>query len=267
MDLTRRTLVGMLAALAAATALAVGLQAHEGLDGNRSLYRYTVLRSGASPACEYRYVELGSAGRTLSLDASPGKEPDDGGAVLALERPFELYQKRYPALVVSANGYLAAADALDEDDGGDFSNDCPLRRDAGEPGSRVERIYVYHDDLRPRRDGGGQVRHAYFPTCPRDGGGPQPEGCTVVEWNGFERSGPLLSTQPLRAQAVLYHDTLQVAMQYASLDDSRAASATIGLQGFGGRSASAAGCDAVDTVRERQAVCFFDPRHPPRARR
>ena len=241
MDLTRRTLVGMLAALAAATALAVGLQAHEGVDGGRSLYRYTVLRSDASPACEYRYIELGPAGRTLSMQAAPGAEADDGGVLLTLERPFELYQTRHPSLVVSANGYLAAASTLDVDDGGDFSNDCPLRR-----------------------DGGGQVRHAYFPTCPRDGGGTQPEGCTVIEWNGYERSGPLLSTQPLRAQAVLYHDTLQVAMQYATLDDSRAASATIGLQGFGGRSASAAGCDAVDTVRARRAVCFFDPRHTPR---
>ena len=264
MDLTRRTLVGMLAALAAATALAVGLQAHEGVDGGRSLYRYTVLRSDASPACEYRYIELGPAGRTLSMQAAPGAEADDGGVLLTLERPFELYQTRHPSLVVSANGYLAAASTLDVDDGGDFSNDCPLRRTDADAGTGPERIFVYHDDLRPRRDGGGQVRHAYFPTCPRDGGGTQPEGCTVIEWNGYERSGPLLSTQPLRAQAVLYHDTLQVAMQYATLDDSRAASATIGLQGFGGRSASAAGCDAVDTVRARRAVCFFDPRHTPR---
>ena len=38
-DLTRRALAGILAALFAATALAVGLQAHEGVDAGRQLYR------------------------------------------------------------------------------------------------------------------------------------------------------------------------------------------------------------------------------------
>ena len=106
-------------------------------------------------------------------------------------------------------------------------------------------------------------RWEVFPACPRAGGN-GPEACTVVEWNGYEVSSPLLSTQPLRAQAVLYHTTRQVALQYASIDDSRAASATIGLQGLGGRAASVVGCDTVDTVRAQRAVCFFDPRYPPR---
>jgi hypothetical protein len=263
MDLMPASPARLLGALLGAAALAVGLQAHEGVQAGNNLYRYDVARSGASPACEFDYVELGSSARTLPLPPRGGAEPDDGAAVLALQRPFELYQVPHRALVVSANGYLAAADSLDGDDGSDFGNDCPLPKRADNAVAVQERIYVYHDDLRARREG-GQVRHAFFPECPRAGAGGRAEPCTVVEWNGFERSGPLLSTQPLRAQAVLYHDTRQVALQYAAIDDSRAASATIGLQGFDGRAASQAGCNAADTVRPRQAVCFFDPRHPPR---
>jgi hypothetical protein len=260
MDLTTRSLTRTLAALLTAAALAVGLQAHEGVATGADLYRYTPARSGAAADCAYDYVELGAAGQTLRLTARPGAEADDGAAVLALQRPFELYQSARSTLVVSGNGYLAAAASLDEDDGSDFSNDCPIPERADNPQASQDRIYVYHDDLRPRRDGGGQVRQAFFERCPRPGALGTPQPCTVVEWNGFERSGPLLSTQPLRAQAVLYHGSHEVALQYATLDDSRAASATVGLQGLGGRTASAAGCDTLDTVRARTAVCFFDPR-------
>lgn len=263
MDLTPRSLIRTLVMLLVAAALAVGLQAHEGMQSGDDLYRYSVARSSASSDCPYDYVEMGAAARTLSLRTSEGAEADDGGAVLALRQPFEFYQTPQRALVVSANGYLAAASALEDDDGGDFSNDCPLPARVADLPAAQERIYVYHDDLRPRRDGGGQVREAFFRRCPRTGAQGRAEPCTVVEWNGFERSGPLLSTQPLRAQAVLYHGSQEIALQYATLDDSRAASATIGLQGFGARAGRSVGCNALDTVREQAAVCFFDPRHPP----
>ena len=59
----------------------------------------------------------------------------------------------------------------------------------------------------------------------------------MVEWSGFERAGPLHSSQPLHAQAVLYHGSHEIALQYASVDDSRGGQATIGLQGFNGRAA------------------------------
>ena len=85
----------------------------------------------------------------------------------------------------------------------------------------------------------------------------------MVEWDGFERAGPVPSTQPLRAQAVLYHGSHEIALQYSSLDDSRAANATIGLQGFDGRTAREASCNTPRRVASRQAICFFDPRHPP----
>ena len=46
-------------------------------------------------------------------------------------------------------------------------------------------------------------------------------------------------------------------------DDSRAAHATIGLQGFDGRTAREARCNKAMRVASRQAVCFFDPRSTP----
>ena len=142
---------------------------------------------GSSTACAYDYVELGSAGRTLTLTPRPGAEPDDGAAALPLRRPFPLFGANHPALVVSANGYLAAAGSLEHEDGSDFGNDCPLPKPADNPAAVQDRIYVYHDDLRPRRDGGGQVRHAFFADCPRGAASGRREACTVVEWNGFER--------------------------------------------------------------------------------
>lgn len=259
MTASRRTLTLQLAGLGCSVALAVGLQAHESFDAD-SAYRYEPTRSGSSTDCGYEYVELGSAGRTLSLQPRAGAEPDDGAAMLALQRPFPLFGTNHPALVVSANGYLAAADSLEVEDGSDFGNDCPLPSRADNPTATQDRIYVYHDDLRPRRDSGGQVRHAFFPACPRGAASGRREACTVIEWNGFERSGPLLSTQPLRAQAVLYHTSGEVVMQYATVDDSRGSSATIGLQGRDARVASTAACNEPESVRPQQAVCFASPR-------
>ena len=257
----RRTVTLQLAGLGCSVALAVGLQAHENTDSGAS-DGYAATRSGTSPACDYRYIELGSDGRTLSLQPRPGAEPDDGAATLALARPFPLFGTNHSALVVSANGYLAAAGSLRDEDGSDFGNDCPLPRKADNRAAVQDRIYVYHDDLRPRRDGGGQVRHAFFPSCPRVAASGRREACTVVEWNGFERSGPLQSTQPLRAQAVLYHGSGASALQFASVDDSGGGSATIGLQGRDARVASTASCNEPEAVRPQQAVCFAGPRGP-----
>lgn len=256
-----RSLIRTLVALLAGAALAVGLQAREGVDANPGLYRYAMAQSTASSDCPYDYVEMGAGGRSLALSSRPGAATDDGGAVLGLQVPMELYQSPIHALVVSGNGYLAAAGSLEEDDGSDFSNDCELPVLANNFPASQNRIYVYHDDLRPRA--GGSLRQAYFPTCPRTGESNGPEACTVIEWNGFERAGPIPSTVPLVAQAVLYHDSHEIALQYASVDDSLGGQATVGLQGLDGRAARTLGCNAPRLVRARQAVCFFDPRQRP----
>ena len=101
---------------------------------------------------------------------------------------------------------------------------------------------------------------------PRPSLSPSPESCTVVEWNRFERAEPIPSTRPLRVQAVMYHASQAIALQYASVDDSQASQATIGVQGFDGRAATQAGCNVRRQVAAGQAVCFFDPRHRPSER-
>ncbi|WP_146910276.1 hypothetical protein [Arenimonas daejeonensis] len=104
-----RSLIRTLVALLAGAALAVGLQAREGVDANPGLYRYAMAQSTASSDCPYDYVEMGAGGRSLALSSRPGAATDDGGAVLGLQVPMELYQSPIHALVVSGNGYLAAA--------------------------------------------------------------------------------------------------------------------------------------------------------------
>lgn len=251
-----------LVGLALAVVLAVGLQASERASGAIDLYGYALVESKLGPTCGYDYVDLGEDADVLALEAGhPAAASDDLAAVLPLFEPFEYYQLPNDALVVSANGYLAAAGSLAQEDGADFSNDCGLPARADNAAAMQDRIYVYHDDLRAQD--GGSVRHAYFPVCPRDSGAGRDEACTVVEWNRFERATALRSSQPLLAQALLYHGSHAIVMQYASVDDSRAAQATIGLQGLDGRSARQVGCDQMDRVKPRQAICFFDPRHRP----
>ncbi|PZO10174.1 MAG: hypothetical protein DCF27_03815 [Lysobacteraceae bacterium] len=258
-------LILTLAGLAFAAALAVGLQASERASSEARLYGYTVLAGPASADCGFDYIDLTHAGAPVSLQpVRADAASDDGGAVLAFEQPFELYQSPVSTWVVSGNGYLAAAESLAVEDGADFSNDCNLPVRADNAAASQNRIYVYHDDLRQRA--GGEVRQAYFPDCPRNSASGHPEACTVVEWNGFERVEPIPSSRPLRAQAVLYHDSQGIALQYASVDDSAAAQATIGLQGFDARAATQAGCNQRSKVAAGQAICFFDPRHRPRAR-
>ncbi|HEU0153393.1 MAG TPA: hypothetical protein VFQ84_08625 [Arenimonas sp.] len=262
MNQDKASLLLKLVGLALAAAIAVGLQARERASGGADLYGYALVDSELGPTCPYDYVDLGEDAEVLALQPGhPAAASDDLAAVLPLARPFEFYQLSNDALVVSSNGYLAAAGSLAEDDGADFSNDCRLPARADNGAAVQDRVYVYHDDLRAQP--GGTIRQAYFPACPRASASGDAEPCTVVEWNRFERATALRSTQPLRAQAVLYHDSHAIALQYASIDDSRGAQATIGLQGLDGRTARLAGCDLPDQVKPRQALCFFDPRNRP----
>ena len=259
-----RSLLLKLGGLVLAIALALGLQARERATLSDNLYAYTVAESPADQSCGFDYISLAQAGVPVTL--VPGHvraDADDGAAVLALRQPFEFYQLPALSLVVSGNGYLATADSLAIEDGSDFSNDCELPARADNPSSTQNRIYVYHDDLRPLA--ASTVRQAYFERCPRPSALGADEACTVVEWDGFERAGPVPSTQPLKAQAVLYHASHEIALQYASMDDSRAGQATIGVQGFDGRTAREASCNSSRRRTSQQSICFFDPRHTPSA--
>ena len=258
MNHERASLLLKLASLVLAAAVAVGLQARE--LANSPAYDYALSDSSGDPRCGFDFIDLGPAGRPLAMAPANAAAGDDRAAVLALAAPFEFYQEPALSLVASDNGYLAVADSLEREDGSDFSNDCglPVRADNG--AASQNRIYLYHDDLRPQA--GAVVKQAYFGHCPRTSAMGAPEACTVVEWSGFEREAPLHSSQPLHAQAVLYHDSHEITLQYASVDDSLGGQATVGLQGFEGRAAREAGCNVARQVRPRQAVCFRDPRHP-----
>lgn len=267
MTLPRKTrssqpIIATLVCLALAAAFAVGLQARERANSKDRLYGYTVLDGGSSPSCGFDYIDMAASGRPLALRSGRADaDSDDRAGVVKLAEPFELYQTPIRSLVVSGNGYLAVAESLEQEDGTDFSNDCGLPVRADNPAASQNRIYVYHDDLRPQQ--GAEVLQAYFPTCPRASASGLAEACTVVEWNGFERVEPIRSTRPLRMQAVMYHASQAIALQYASVDDSQAGQATIGLQGFDGRTATEAGCNRRHQVASGQAMCFFDPRHRP----
>ncbi|KAA2285775.1 hypothetical protein [Arenimonas fontis] len=249
--------------LVSAAVLAVGLQASElakGLPGGNG---YRLADNDRSTQCGFAWLDLDRQGHELELVAGhPGAAADDRAAMLRLRRPFELFQTRVDRLVVSGNGYLAAASDFAQDDGSDYGNRCGLPARADNARSSLDRIFVYHDDLRPRP--GARVRHAFFEDCPRAGVAGS-EACTVIEWDGFERNAPLASSRPLRMQAVLYHRSHAIVMQYASVDDSVGGQATIGLQGLGGRSANRASCDVPGRVADGRALCFFDPRYPPDA--
>lgn len=255
-----RGLLLRLVGLVLATLLALGLQARERANGPRDLYGYSQFDGPQPGACRFDYIELGADAKELALaPGHPRAAADDLAGVLELERHFEFYQEPREALVVSMNGYLAAARGLHEDDGSDYSNECGLPGRPDNPVAHPDRIYVYHDDLRPRD--GAHLRHGHFPHCPRNGEAGAEEACTVIEWDGFERAGPLASSRPLRMQAVLYHGSHAIVMQYASVDDSGGGQATVGLQGLGGRSARRASCDLPGRIGAGTSLCFFDPRY------
>jgi hypothetical protein len=100
----------------------------------------------------------------------------------------------------------------------------------------------------------------YFAACPRAGEFGVAEACTVVQWqNWAERS----QSGVLNMQAVLYHTTFEIALQYQTLDASQGATATIGTQSDNATSGNAYGCGGSRSLTSAMAVCFFDPRYIP----
>lgn len=220
-------------------------------------YGYVVLDQ-SSPGCPFQYVDIAATGTTVVLQASGDEAPaDDGGAVLTLAEPFELYGVALENLIVSSNGYLAAASSLEADDGGDFSNDCPLPAIPGNPGGTASRIYAYHTDL-SGVDSGGSILHQHFPSCPRSSGVFDGESCTVVQWNNW---GFASSSDGIDLQAVLYHQSQLVVLQIAA-NERPDGNATIGLQGPGARSAVVSRCNGPLPATPATAACFYDPRFP-----
>lgn len=222
-------------------------------------YGYAALTS-ADAACPYQYLDLELDGQPLDLEAA-GTEPaeDDGGAELALVLPFEFYGQPAQTLVASSNGYLAFGVGLDGEDGGYWRADCRLPAIPDNRRATFARLYALAGDLAQSVTGRLYAHH--YAVCPRPSGLVDDEACTVVHWRGFER---LSLSESLDFQAVLYHQSWQMVLQYRDLAaDLSTPALTVGIQDVGAVSALSPGCAATASLAPASAICLFDPRFPP----
>lgn len=221
-------------------------------------YGYTWLDSGAAQ-CPLQSVDVGGA-PPLALAAASGDygARDEGAAPVALSAPFELFGTAATALVASSNGYLAAADDVAAENGADYRSACPLPAIGVNGPAAQKRIYVYHDDLDGDLGNGG-MRAQYFARCPRASDSGADEACTVVDWDGWGST----AAAGLSMQAVLYHTSWEIALQYRSLDPSAGAHATVGVQDPANGWGAAARCGGARPIPAPGAICLFDPRFPP----
>lgn len=225
----------------------------------------------SSAVCPSAVIDISSgASPIVFTPAATDPALDEGGAVIILAAPFELYGRPITDLVVSSNGYLAAAASLAGESGGDFSNDCPLPAIAEEGPASQLRIAVLHDDLDGASvagpGGDGTASYRFFATCPRPSGVIAGEACTVVQWTDWHVLG---STTAFDIQAVLYHQSFAIAVQYAGgAYTARPTSvdrygATVGIQDASASTGLTALCNARSLPMDGAAFCFFEPRFPP----
>jgi uncharacterized repeat protein (TIGR01451 family) len=257
---TTRRLLGIATLVAAPAALGPGPVSAQGVRPDvppvGDPFGYVVFGPGA-PECAFDFVDIEGSGEIVALTAG-GAAPadDDGGALLTLALPFELYGEPVGSFVVSSNGYLAAASSLAEEDGGDFSNDASLpaipNNDAGVP----LRVMVYHDDL-SGMDGGGAVHHEHFSVCPRPSEAMGEEACSVVQWTDWGFAG---GSGSFDLQAITYHGSFEIVAQ---IRPGQAApdGGTIGIQNR--RATAASQYRPVAALSTETAICFFEPRYPP----
>ena len=108
-----------------ASALPLDAVQAQRLADRTDAWGYTV--SVDDSTCAYAPVDVSGASPLLPVAAEGATSAtDDGHAFVLLAEPFELYGVATVQFAMSTNGYLAAAAGPHEDDGGDFSNDCPL---------------------------------------------------------------------------------------------------------------------------------------------
>lgn len=222
-------------------------------------YGYGIENSPA--ACTTQFVDISTSGNELTLTSNDMTTPatDDGSAALNLSLPFELYGIVKNGFVISSNGYIVAAKDLTEEDGHDWSNDCPLPAIADNPSAGQSRIYAYHGDL----DGsasGAHIWNQYFPICPRPAGSGIAESCTIIQWDNWRKRN---DNNPLNFQIILYHTTFEVSLQFDQVDPSQGAQSTVGLQNITASSAALYACNNSKPILSNSAVCFFEPRYPP----
>lgn len=214
-------------------------------------------------SCHYDFIDIAASGTPLAMTAAGNPAADDdGAALLPLQAPMPLLGESLDALVVSSNGYVALADSLDREDGGDFSHDCPLPAVPDNGRAESARILLMHADLVPVE--GAKVLSEYFDNCPRSSDSATQGACTVIQFDGHR----VLDSTPvdglLRAQAVLYHASGEIVLQYASLDSAASAASAVGLQGRNAAAALAMLCNSSGLPAE-SALCLYRPTDPPLA--
>ena len=231
-----------------------GYQAYDSIgNGSRTLApgmavclfdpRYPPQSPGAP--CSYNYVDA-TGGTALVLVPASGTAPanDDGGTVVTLAASFEFYGVSANSLVASSNGYLALPADASSEDGGDFSQDCPLPAIADNPMATQARIYAYHADLDGGPNGGNMYEN-YYPSCPRASESGSSEACTVVQWQNWARRG---KPGTLNMEAVLYHTSFEIVLQYQTLDASAGVGVTVGTQSNNATSGNAYRCGITDRL-------------------
>ncbi|WP_395679952.1 hypothetical protein [Dokdonella sp.] len=221
-------------------------------------YGYT-FHDSLGAQCPMQAIDIG-ASAPLALTAASGdySARDEGAAVVPLAAPFELFGIPLGTLVASSNGYLAAAGSVASENGADYRSACPLPAIGVNGPAAQARIYVYHDDL-SGDIGSGDMRTQYFAQCPRASDSGALEACTVVDWDGWGTP----AAGGLAMQAVLYHTSWEIALQYRSLDPSAGAHATVGVQDPANARGAAARCGGAQPIPAPGAICLFDPRFPP----
>lgn len=219
-------------------------------------YGYTVFDTSTN-RCVSAPVDIKASGTPLDLVAaeSSGNADDEGAAVLPLTAPFEYYGTAVEAVTASSNGYLALGGAVDAENGGDFSNDCPLPAVPDNASPASGRIYALHDDLA----GAGELYTEYFDNCPRPSGTSVDGACTVIQWTQWQTLG---AAERFTFQVLLYHTSAAIAVQYLDVPAAALAGATLGLQNETSTSGTPISCNSAQTLSPVRGFCAYDPRFP-----
>jgi hypothetical protein len=245
-----------LAALACACMLPFQSASAQRVANASDAWGYLV--SDEPATCAFAPIDVSGSAPLLPVAADGASSAaDDGHAFVLLAEPFELYGVATLELAMSTNGYLAAASGPHDDDGGDFSNDCPLPAAPDHVGAATSRILAWHDDL--AAGSGGALRSVHFASCPRPAASGVDEGCSVFDWSGWTRVG---HDDGLAFQVVLYHASFEIALQYLATGEG-GAGASIGAQDAAASSAAVHACDGSRAMQPARSVCLFDPRFPP----
>jgi hypothetical protein len=210
---------------------------------------FTVLDQ-SNDTCGYDWVSAGSGASDLNLTVSPdfsnfGANDEGLSQAISLRQSLNLFDDNLDALYLSSNGYLTSAG---DDQGDDFSNDCPLPS-APDRGDGA-RLMPYHDDLITN-----QAWQQSFAQCPRPAPtGSSTQGCTVITWQEaefFDAPG-----NPFAMQAIIYEDSGQIVYQYQASSASRGGGASIGVQNAAFNEAATFSCNQSALQQGNNAVCL-----------